>query len=155
METIKNILDRIVEFFCIGIMGIMTILVTWQVFTRYALNNPSAVTEQLAQYLFVWLVLYGAAYVFGKRDHMAIIFIKDKMPDKIKIIMEVIQEIVIALFALGVMIYGGYISVIKQMVQLDAALQIPIGLVYSAIPISGLCIIFYTIYNIKSIATSK
>lgn len=151
MKTIKNMLDRIVELFCIGIMGIMTILVTWQVFTRYVLNNPSTITEQSAQYLFVWLVLYGAAYVFGKRDHMAITFIKDKMPFKIKAAMEIVQEIVIALFALGVMVYGGYISSLKQMAQLDAALQIPIGIIYSAIPISGGFIIFYTIYNIKSI----
>lgn len=155
MKTIKNILDKIVEFFCIGIMGIMTILVTWQVFTRYVLNNPSTITEQSAQYLFVWLVLYGAAYVFGKRDHMAITFIKEKMPLKLQAVMEVIQEMVIALFALGVMVYGGYISSLRQMAQMDAALQIPIGVVYSAIPISGGFVIFYALYNIKSIVEKQ
>jgi TRAP-type C4-dicarboxylate transport system permease small subunit len=54
MENIKNILNKIIEIFCIAIMGIMTILVTWQVITRYFFNNPSVVTEQTSQYL-----LYG------------------------------------------------------------------------------------------------
>ena len=63
MENIKNILNKIIEIFCIAIMGIMTILVTWQVITRYFFNNPSVVTEQTSQYLFVWLVMYGSAYV--------------------------------------------------------------------------------------------
>lgn len=149
MKTIKNGLDKILELFCIAIMGIMTILVSWQVFTRYFLNNPSAKTEVLSQYLFVWLVMYGAAYVFGKRDHMAIVFIKDKFKGNMRVAADVLSEIVIAIFAVGVMIYGGFISLGSQMGQTDAALQIPMGVIYSAIAFSGVCIIFYCIYNIK------
>lgn len=155
MDKIKSVLDKSTEILCVFIMGLMTVLVSWQVFTRYILNNPSAVTEQLSKYLFVWLVLYGAAYVFGKRDHMAIVFIKSKFPKKVKVYTEIFGEIVIAFFAIGVMIYGGYISSVKQMVQLDAALQIPIGIVYSAIPISGIFIIFYTIFNIRNLLSNN
>lgn len=155
MEAIKKILDKSVEFFCVIIMGLMTVLVTWQVFTRYVLNKPSVITGQLSQYLFVWLILYGAAYVFGKRDHMAITFFRDKMPFKIKILFEMVQEIIIALFALGVMVYGGYISSVKQMAQLDASLQIPVGVIYSAIPVSGMIIIFYSAYNIRNLFIKK
>lgn len=155
MEYIKKILDKTVEIFCINIMILMTILVTWQVFTRYILNKPSAITEQLSQYLFVWLVLYGAAYVFGKRDHMAITYLQDKMDLKIRNFFKIIQEIITSLFTLGVMVYGGYISTLKQMVQVDAALQIPVGVIYSAIPISGIIIIFYTLYNTKKLALNQ
>lgn len=150
MNAIKKVLDKIVEIFCITIMALMTLLVTWQVVTRYFLNNPSVVTEQFAQYLFVWLVLYGAAYVFGKRDHMAIVFVVEKMPLKVRRAVIVIQEVIIALFAAGVMVYGGNKTMQTQMMQKDAALQIPMGVVYSAITFSGICIIFYAIYNIVS-----
>ncbi|MEG0068605.1 MAG: TRAP transporter small permease [Cetobacterium sp.] len=155
MDTIKNILNKIIELFCIGIMGIMTLLVSWQVFTRYFFNKPSAITEQLSQYLFVWLVLYGAAYVFGKREHMKISFIRDRVPNKIGILFDFIQEIIIAFFALSIMVYGGFLSTMRQMVQMDASLQIPIGVVYSAIPISGVFIIFYSLYNLINISKKK
>lgn len=155
MKRIKNILDKIIEIFCIAIMGIMTILVTWQVITRYVFNKPSVFTEQTSQYLFVWLVMYGSAYVFGKREHMQISFFRDMAQKNIKKIIDVIQEIIISIFTLGVMVYGGYFSSLKQMVQIDAVLQIPIGIIYSAIPISGIFIIFYVIYNIKKIVFSK
>ena len=147
----KKMIDKILGLFCISVMIIMTVLVTWQVFTRYVLNDPSVVTGQLSQYLFVWLVLYGAAYVFGKREHMAIVFLQDKLNVQSKKLLLLFQEIVISLFVLGVFIYGGYISSVKQMMQVDAALQIPIGVIYSAIPISGLIIIFYTITNMIKI----
>jgi len=151
----KKAIDKIVELFCIGIMSLMTILVSWQVFTRYVFNKPSAVTGQLSQYLFVWLVLYGAAYVFGKREHMSIVYLQDKSSPKIKFIIIVIQELIIAIFTIGVMVYGGYISTVKQMAQIDAALQVSVGLIYSAIPISGLLIMFYTYNNIREIIRNK
>ena len=155
MESIKRILDKIIEVFCIVIMAVMTLLVTWQVFTRYILNSPSAITEQLSQYLFVWLILYAAAYVFGKREHMKITFIREKISEELGIIFDVSQEIIIAIFALSIMTYGGLISTLKQMDQMDASLQIPIGVVYSAIPISGIFIVFYSIYNLINIVKKK
>ncbi|MCQ8212051.1 TRAP transporter small permease [Cetobacterium somerae] len=151
METLRNGLDKIIEIFCIVLMAVMTTLVTWQVITRYVFNNPSAVTEQLCQYLFIWLVLFGAAYIFGRREHMQITFVRDKLPQKIGIICDILQEGIIFIFTFGVLVIGGYLSVIKQMVQFDAALRIPIGVVYAAIPISGVFILFYSILNIKKI----
>ncbi|NDL68366.1 TRAP transporter small permease [Anaerotalea alkaliphila] len=155
MKTIRGTLDRIVEWFCIVTMGVMTLLVTWQVITRYFFNNPSAITERLTQYLFVWLVLYGAAYVFGKRDHMAIVFVEEKLPPSIRRVVEILQEVLIGVFAVGVMVYGGYQSTLKQMVQADASLGIPMGVVYSAIALSGICIVFYSVHNIMELSGKK
>ncbi|WP_163468704.1 TRAP transporter small permease [Fusobacterium sp. IOR10] len=151
MEKTKYILDKIIEMYCIAIMGLMTILVTWQVFIRYIFNKPNAYTEQISQYLFVWLVLYGSAYVFGKREHMQISFLRDKSPKWLKNKIDIFQEIIIMIFTFTVMVYGGYYSSLTQMNQVDAALQIPIGIIYSAIPISGLFVIFYSVYNIRKI----
>lgn len=151
MEAIKNLLDKIIEWFCIIIMGVMTCLVTWQVITRYVFNNPSVFTEQTSQYLFVWLIMYGSAYVFGKREHMQISFVRDLTSGNLRKLIDVIQEIIIAIFVLGVMIYGGYSVSLKQMVQSDATLQIPMGIIYSAIPISGVIVVFYVINNIIQI----
>ena len=50
MNAVKKILDKIIEMFCIAIMGIMTVLVSWQVITRYFFNKPSVFTEATAQY---------------------------------------------------------------------------------------------------------
>lgn len=155
METLRNSLNKIIEIFCIVLMAFMTILVTWQVITRYVFNNPSAVTEQLCQYLFIWLVLFGSAYIFGKREHMQITFIKEKLPNKLGKICDLLQETIIFIFTFGVLVIGGYLSAVKQMVQFDAALQIPIGIVYAAIPLSGVFILFYSIYNIKKIVLEK
>ena len=61
-------------------------------------------------------------------------------------------ELMVALFAAGVMIFGGYKQVTSQMIQMDAALQIPMGIIYSAVPVSACFILFYFIYNEMKLA---
>ena len=41
MNSIRKILDKILEVACILIFGIMTILVVYQVVTRYVFQSPS------------------------------------------------------------------------------------------------------------------
>lgn len=148
MIQLKKVMDKIIELFCISIMSIMTVLVTYQVITRYFFNKPSAVSESLSRYLFIWLVLFGSAYVFGRREHMNIVFIKDAFPFRLKILLEMLSELVIASFASLIMLYGGYKGALRQMIQIDSALPISIGIIYSAIPITAIFMIFYSVYNL-------
>ena len=147
MTFLKQWIDKILSLFLITIVGTMTVLVTYQVASRYLFNSPSAVSEVLSRYLFIWLILFGSAYVFGLREHMAINFIKDKFNKKLRLLTEMFIELVTVTFAYTIMIIGGYNSAVRQMWQLDSALQIPMGVIYSAIPIAGGLIFFYFIYN--------
>lgn len=159
MEAIKKVLDKVIEWICIILMGGITVLVTYQVAVRYFFNKPNAYTEVLAKYGFVWMVLFASAYVFGLREHMNIGFVRDNLPKKIRLVVEMLSELIIAAFVVGVMLYGGYGQMTKQMIQLDSALQIPMGIIYSAVPISAAFIVFYFIYNerklLKELTDSK
>ena len=95
MEKMKKLFDRVLEVSCIALMSVMTILVTYQVITRYIFNKPSAVSEVLARYMFVWMVLLCAAYVFGLREHMNIPFVKDKLPPRGRIVCDIAGEMCI------------------------------------------------------------
>lgn len=151
MEKMKKLFDRVLEASCIALMSVMTILVSYQVITRYIFNKPSAVSEVLARYMFVWMVLLCAAYVFGLREHMNIPFVKDKLPPRGRIVCDIIGEVIIALFGLGVMVAGGYAGAMRQMGQLDSALQISMGIIYAAIPLSGISIVFYFFCNVSKL----
>ena len=55
--------------------------------------------------------------------------------------------VIVLLFALSVMLYGGYRLVMRalEFEQLSATLALPMGYVYLCIPISGLVIVFYQV----------
>ena len=151
METIRKYVDKVIEFICIAFIGIMTTLVTWQVITRYFFKNPSAITEQTSKYMFVWLVLLGTAYVFGKREHMSMVFIKEKFTGRTAVTVDIIIELIVIAFALGVLVIGGYKNTLLTMSQSDSALPITIGMIYVMLPISGLLTVFYATCNIFKI----
>lgn len=145
--SVKRAIDKIMEVMCIIILGIMTVLVVYQVITRKIFNSPSAYSEAVSQYLFVWMILYGSAYVFGKKEHLDITVLKDKMKGKTLLLVEILTNICLVLFAAVVLGYGGFLIAGQQMTTTDAALGIPMGVIYSAIPISGVFTLFYAIYN--------
>ena len=144
---IKSVIDKITEIICVIILAVMTCLVTYQVFARYVLNSPSAITEALSQYLFVWMIMFGSAYVFGVREHLTIDLIRDKFSPKLEMIIEILSNIVLAVFIILVCIYGGWNYTQGQAVQIDPSLLVSKAVLYISQPITGVITLFYCIYN--------
>lgn len=148
MERIKAVVDRTLEWLLILIMGVMTLNVLWQVFTRFILNDPSSFTDELARYLLIWAGVLGASYGVGKRFHLAIDLLPRKLTGSSRIYLEMAIELVILIFAVTVMIVGGWqlVAITMQLDQTSAALQINLGYVYFVIPLSGALIVFYNLH---------
>ena len=151
MNLIENRLNTILEKILIMILGIMVINVSWQVFSRYVLANPSSFTDELARHLMIWLGVMGTAYVSGKKLHVAIDILPDKLSPKRQVKLKKIINLIIILFATLIFVVGGsklvYLSYILG--QKSAALQIPLYVVYLCIPLSGLCIVFFKMCDFK------
>ncbi len=148
MDRLRNVINKFTEWLACTILAVMTVLVTWQVITRFIFKSPSSITEALAKYLFVWLVLITAAYVVGKREHMAIEFFVSRYSARTKAIFDIIVEISIFLFAAIVLTYGGGYIAMNAMGQADSALSIPMGIIYLALPVSGILSMVYSTCNI-------
>lgn len=126
-------------------MAAAVINVVWQVASRYAIGRPSSFTEELARYLLIWIGLLGAAYATGQGAHLSI----DLLPRALKGFSRRSVERCIAacvmLFALGVMVAGGsqLVWMTFYLEQKSAAMRLPLGYVYLAIPLSGLFMAFF------------
>lgn len=149
----KETIDKYIGHFLVLLMFVMLISVLWQITTRYFLEVSSAVTDELARFLLIWIGMLGAAFVAGKKWHLAIDLLPSKLIGKPKIALEVSINLFIILFALFAMVIGGvrlvYIS--HLLGQTSAAMQLPLGYVYMILPISGLLIIYYKVDDIFSI----
>lgn len=149
MESIRKGLDKVLEVVCCTLLGLMTIFATWQVASRYIFNNPSTVTEELVLICFVWMGLLGAAYVFGKQEHMRMSFLVDKLSEKNQVRMQIFAEVVTIAFAVLILVFGGYKMSQLSMGQSSSSLQIPMGYVYLALPLSGIITVIYNTLNIQ------
>ena len=57
-------------------------------------------------------------------------------------------EVVVIIFSALILVYGGSVITTMNMLQYDSILKIPTGTIYSIIPVCGVLIIFYSIYNL-------
>jgi TRAP-type C4-dicarboxylate transport system permease small subunit len=94
--------------------------------------------------------MLGAAYVAGRKEHLAIdLLVQKSPPARQRKLMFIIHSLVF-LFALFVMVVGGLILMYTRFVLQvkSAALELPLGYVYIILPISGLIIMFYEVLHI-------
>lgn len=152
LHKIRQVIDVTLSSLCVIIFALMVIIGTYQITTRYFFNKPSTVSEELLTYSFTWMALLASALVFGKRDHMRMGFLADKLTGTPRKILEIVIELLVMLLAGSVLVYGGATIMQLTMTQVTASLGIPMGIVYTVVPLSGIIIVFYSILNIIDLA---
>jgi TRAP-type C4-dicarboxylate transport system permease small subunit len=147
MHAIKKFFDKLLAVACVVLFAVLVVTVVWQVFTRQVIQDPSAWTSELAQYLFVWLGLFGAALVFAERGHIAVDFVVRKLPERAERAVAVFVQLVIVVFAAVILIWGGYRVSAQAWSQALTGLPVNVGPLYLVMPITGVIIVFYAIYH--------
>lgn len=144
---VKAHIDSVLTGTLVSLMAALVLVVTWQIFSRFVLQDPSSFTDELSRYLLIWGALLGAAYAVGQHQHIAIdlVFPSERYPIKKKLI-----NILVLLFGLAVMGGGGMrlVWITLSLNQQSASLNIPLGYVYIVLPISGVLIAFYSLLEL-------
>ncbi|MEF2071361.1 TRAP transporter small permease [Consotaella aegiceratis] len=148
MRTLRLVLDRLTAVFLCILLSVMIVLITWQVFSRYALNDPSVFTEELLRFGVIWISLVGAAYVTGKNKHMSVDLVKEMLGGSAKKILHIVIQLFFVAFAVAVLIVGGMHAISIASHQVTPVLQLPMGAVYAALPTSGVLMAIYALLNI-------
>lgn len=145
---LKSGMTYVLARLCTILLVVMTLLVLWQVFTRYCLNNPASFTEELVRYFLIWTGFIGAAYAFVSREHMALTFVRDRFDDKTRRMITIMVDAIILVFAFSILVVGGTKLALSATMEYSALLGVPRSLVYSMAPISGVFIIIAQFINL-------
>ena len=148
MTEIRNFLNKIILSICVILFMFMTAVGTYQILVRYIFKSPSTVSEELISYSFAWMSMFAASYIFGKRDHMRMVFFIERFNKNVQARVGIITEIVVLLFAVGVIISGGAYIAVLSMTQTTPALGISMGYIYMVLPVCGIITAIYSVLNI-------
>ena len=150
METMLKIkagIMRVLSIVIIFLFAFMTVIGTYQIVTRYFFNKPSTVSEELLTYSFTWMALLASAYVFGKRDHMRMGFLADKLTGSARKALELCIDALTFALAAVVLVYGGISITRLTMIQTTASLRVPMGYIYVIVPVTGILIMIFSAMN--------
>jgi TRAP-type C4-dicarboxylate transport system permease small subunit len=144
-------LSKSINKYLTGLIGIfmvfMVIDVFLQVLFRFVIERPLSWTEEVSRYLFVWIVWIGSAIVLAEKAHVGIDILVKKFSSNWQRRMEVLIYLVF-LFPLCIMLYQGVALAKLNMNQPSAALRMPMGIPYAAIPIAAFVMILNTLFYI-------
>lgn len=148
MPKIRRSLDICLGTTCSLLLLSMVMILSWQVISRYVLNDPSTYTEELLRLGLVWLSLLGAAYSAGRGSHMAIDLLRDLSRGRFRKFLKLLVPVSFIIFSIYVMILGGLHSMQIASKQLTAVLQMPMSSFYAALPVCGVLLTLYAILNL-------
>ncbi len=149
-NRLKLAVDRVIAAFSVIVMIALVVCVVWQVFSRYVLNQPSTLTDELARFLMIWVGLLGAAYTVGAQRHLSIDLLAMSLNKRKQALLNLLINLLIFCFAGSVIVTGGIKLINKTLAtaQVSAAMQIPMGYVYIILPLCGGVMMFYALWFI-------
>ncbi|HEG42427.1 MAG TPA: TRAP transporter small permease [Phycisphaerales bacterium] len=150
-------LCRLLEAVLIVAVFVLVIDVLWGVFTRYALGEQAAWSEELARFLLIWISLLGGAVAFGEKAHLGVDYFVGLFDSSARKMMAVFAQFVVLFFAVSIFVIGGTRIVVEnlQMGQTSPALGLQMGHVYLVLPIAGAFMIIFTVERLLEIVLSK
>lgn len=153
-DPMRKIVDRVTAFLTCSLMIVMVLIACWQVFTRFVLNSPSTVSEEFLRYALIWLTMIGSAYAYGKKKHLAVVFLVRKIPEKYQLFVRLLVEAVVLLFIVVILLFGGTKAYQNAIGQVSSALGMPIEYLYLSLIVSGVLFLFYSMIHIKEYFTN-
>ncbi|MER8750488.1 TRAP transporter small permease [Mesorhizobium sp. M1050] len=87
-------------------LTLMTVIIFWQVFSRYILNSSPSWTEPFSVLLMGWFIFLGAAVGVRERTHLGFDVLLYFLPTAAKAVLRSISDIVVLAFGAGMIVYG-------------------------------------------------
>ena len=146
-STIVAATEKCLRYVLIALMALLVLDVLWQVITRFVMANPSSFTEELSRFLLIWIGLLGSALAYKDGMHLGLDILTKNLTGKNKLYSDLLVHVLVAIFAVVVMIIGGgnLVGLTLLLDQVSASMGILMGYVYVVIPISGALILLYCI----------
>ena len=150
MEKFFNILDKILKVLVVVGNGLMLLLVFAQVISRYVFNFTPSFGEELARYLFVWVVFLSLPLVARYGGHMAIETLTSRVKGATLKFLNILADIFTIVF-MAIMVWYGIVMVMRTSYQTSPAMMIPMSWVYMVIPFGCAVMLLYTIANLVDV----
>ena len=126
---------------------LMTVIVGWQVFSRYILNSSPSWSEQASLTLMIWYVSLAAAAGVRDSSHIRIAAVEKAMPPSVQRPIRITSNLVVGVCGAAMCVWGTDL-VIRTWSHVIPSLGLPRGTAYAGIPIAGALIVIFSIERV-------
>ena len=149
-----NSVDKVASITLRITLVLLVVIITYQVFMRYALNSPPTWTEEISLILMIYLGLLGGAWGVRQDIHLSIKLLVSKLPVKLRGAVNVLSLILILVFSLFLIKYGLELMQLTKFQTLPAT-KIKVCYTYLALPLAGVFFLVFSVEKIVDTLTSS
>ena len=147
LKKADTVLGKVVNVIAITAFSMMVLLIIAQVYTRFFTSQSLTWSEELARYLFVYVIFFSAILVSRDKKHIAIDNLTLALHGvPLKIVLTVSKLIQIAFFV--VVLIGAAKFMPTAMLRTGSTIRIPMTAVYICIPVSCAIMALYTLRDL-------
>lgn len=150
MSSFVIFFENILKFLVIIANGAMLLIVFGQVVTRYCFGWTPHYGEELARYLFVWVVFLALPLVAKKGGHMCIETLTSRFTGMKLKVLRILSD-VFSISFLTIMVCCGIRMVELSSFQTSPAMQIPMSWVYMVIPFGCGIMLLYSVVDLTRV----
>ena len=129
------------------ILAIMTAAVFFQVIMRFIGRSPIDGIDEIPRYLFVWLVMIGAASAMYRGEHTVLDYFVKLLALRGQALVSVFVNLA-GIFFLAYLIKLSWVLVPNAQLQTSAGLELPLGYLFAAIPVGSALLILPMLRNV-------
>lgn len=156
MTMLRLLNQRLEEVLITTLLTIMSIVIIFQVFMRYAMGASLSWSEELARYSFIWMVYIGTSYAVRCNRHLSVDAINLMFNEKGRFVVGLVSDLLFLAFAAVISLNGW--SVVERVAksgQSSASMELPMFVVYAAMPTGFTLLCFRLLQNISTKIRSR
>ena len=140
-------IDRGAELLVAAIFGAIFIIALLQVFNRFVLNISLSWSEEAQIFGHIWVVFLGIPIAYRRGAHLYIETYCDMFPRKLRIVFNLVIELMWAAFAMSLVCLGWMVAQVAHM-QESPGLEIPMSYPYYGLVLGGFYLLFVALCRI-------
>ena len=141
------------ELVMAALLGVMVMMVTMQVASRYVFHSSLSFTEEIVRYLFVWMTFLGIGAALKRRRHLSIAGEFRFIPHWMKRRIRMVQWVCAAGFSALLIVFGLRVVFLQiETHQTTAVMGMPMWIIGLSIPVCS-ALVFYRL--IESVTDKK
>jgi TRAP-type transport system small permease protein len=130
------------------LLALMFLTTFYQILARDIFVISSMWTEELARFLFVWIVFLGAATLVEGNEHIRIAILIDRLPLAVSRMIRVVSNLLILAFGV-VFVWSAYLNFLNNWEFYAPSMDwMRLSYLYLGLLISGALMIWYLLVNL-------
>lgn len=154
MISIGRMALQALRYLMVACLGLMVVLVFGNVVLRYGFNSGIGISEEMARYLFVWLIFIGAVVAMYDHGHLGVDTLVSRLPVAGRKFCAVASDILM-LGCCALLLIGSWKQTLFNMGNAAPVSGVPVGVMHAAAVVSSIGLLIVITSHLLRVLTGK